>query len=135
MAGSVCLSVSQSGRSPDIVDLTRAARAGGAYTLAVTNDAASPLAAAADATLDIHAGPELSVAATKTFVTSALACLWLLAELVGDADLLSGDPRGFRTVWPRRSRWTGARLRGPSARGRSTRWGGGRPGRSRTRRR
>jgi glucosamine--fructose-6-phosphate aminotransferase (isomerizing) len=89
MSGSVCLSVSQSGRSPDIVDLTRAARAGGAYTLAVTNDAASPLAAAADATLDIHAGPELSVAATKTFVTSALSCLWLVAELVGDADLLT----------------------------------------------
>jgi glucosamine--fructose-6-phosphate aminotransferase (isomerizing) len=94
MSGSVCLSVSQSGRSPDIVDLTRAARAGGAYTLAVTNDAASPLAAAADATLDIHAGPELSVAATKTFVTSALSCLWLVAELVGDADLL-GAIRGL----------------------------------------
>jgi glucosamine--fructose-6-phosphate aminotransferase (isomerizing) len=76
------------------VDLTRAARAGGAYTLAVTNDAASPLAAAADATLDIHAGPELSVAATKTFVTSALSCLWLVAELVGDADLL-GAIRGL----------------------------------------
>jgi glucosamine--fructose-6-phosphate aminotransferase (isomerizing) len=89
MAGAVCLSVSQSGQSPDIVDLTRAARAGGAYAIAVTNDAASPLAAAADATLDIHAGPELSVAATKTFVTSALACLWVLAEMVGDTELLS----------------------------------------------
>ncbi|MCU4652789.1 SIS domain-containing protein [Roseibacterium sp. SDUM158016] len=89
MAGAVCLSVSQSGRSPDIVDLTRAARTGGAYTVAVTNDAASPLAGAADATLDIHAGPELSVAATKTFVTSALACLWVLAEMTGDTDLLA----------------------------------------------
>jgi glucosamine--fructose-6-phosphate aminotransferase (isomerizing) len=89
MAGAVCLSVSQSGQSPDIVDLTRAARAGGAYAIAVTNDAASPLAAAADATLDIHAGPELSVAATKTFVTSALATLWVLAEMVGDTELLS----------------------------------------------
>jgi glutamine---fructose-6-phosphate transaminase (isomerizing) len=87
--GGVCLSVSQSGRSPDIVELTRAARAGGAYAVAVTNDAASPLAGAADATLDIHAGPELSVAATKTFVTSALAGLWLLAEMAEDAELLA----------------------------------------------
>jgi glutamine---fructose-6-phosphate transaminase (isomerizing) len=86
--GGVCLSVSQSGRSPDIVELTRAARAGGAYAIAVTNDAGSPLAAAADATLDIHAGPELSVAATKTFVTSALAGLWLMAEIAEDAELL-----------------------------------------------
>lgn len=89
MAGAVCLSVSQSGRSPDIVDLTRAARKGGAYTLAVTNDATSPLADAADTTLDIHAGPELSVAATKTFVTSALSSLWMVAEMVGDRDLLT----------------------------------------------
>jgi len=89
VGGAVCLSVSQSGRSPDIVDLTRAARTGGAYTVAVTNDAGSPLAAAADATLDIHAGPELSVAATKTFVTSALAGLWVLAEMQGDEELLA----------------------------------------------
>jgi glucosamine--fructose-6-phosphate aminotransferase (isomerizing) len=89
MKGAVCLSVSQSGRSPDIVDLTRAARAGGAYTVAVTNNAASPLSDAADATLDIHAGPELSVAATKTFVTSALATIWVVAEMVGDEALLS----------------------------------------------
>jgi glucosamine--fructose-6-phosphate aminotransferase (isomerizing) len=93
------------------VDLTRAARAGGAYAIAVTNDAASPLAAAADATLDIHAGPELSVAATKTFVTSALATLWVLAEMVGDAELLSAI-HGLPDVWPTRSRSTGARLPG-----------------------
>ncbi|MDG4650399.1 SIS domain-containing protein [Roseibacterium sp. SDUM158017] len=89
MAGGVCVSVSQSGQSPDIVDLTRAARTGGAYSIAVTNDAASPLAKAADVTLDIHAGPERSVAATKTFVTSALACLWVVAELAGDDALLA----------------------------------------------
>lgn len=94
MRGGVCLSVSQSGRSPDIVDLTRAARTGGAYTVAVTNDAGSPLGRAADATLDIHAGPERSVAATKTFVTSALACLWLVAEMAEDGALL----RAIRTL-------------------------------------
>ncbi len=89
MGGGVCVSVSQSGRSPDIVDLTRAARAGGAYAVAVTNDATSPLAGSADAALDIHAGPELSVAATKTFVTSALTCLWLVAVMKEDRPLLA----------------------------------------------
>ncbi|SFL19170.1 SIS domain-containing protein [Shimia haliotis] len=86
--GALCISVSQSGQSPDIVRLTEAFGKTGAYTVAVTNDVTSPLAVATNATLDIHAGPELSVAATKTFVTSMVAGLWLLAEMKGDADLL-----------------------------------------------
>lgn len=90
MRGSVCLSVSQSGKSPDIVEMTRAARDGGAYAVAITNNPASPLADTASATLDIHAGPEISVAATKTFVTSAVSGLWVLASLKGDEELLNG---------------------------------------------
>ncbi|MGR3635664.1 MAG: SIS domain-containing protein [Shimia sp.] len=86
--GALCISVSQSGQSPDIVQLTEAFGQTGAYTVAVTNDVGSPLAQATNATLDIHAGPELSVAATKTFVTSMVSGLWLLAEIKGDADLL-----------------------------------------------
>jgi len=89
LRGGVCIAVSQSGRSPDIVELTRAARQGGARVVAVTNHPASPLAAAAEATIDTRAGPEQSVAATKSFVTSAVACLWLLAEVKGDAALLA----------------------------------------------
>lgn len=89
MADMASLSVSQSGQSPDIVDLTRAARAGGGYTLAVTNHPASPLAEVADAVLPLHAGPELSVAATKTFVMSALIGVWLVAEMKQDRALLS----------------------------------------------
>lgn len=89
LAGSACLSVSQSGRSPDIVAMTKAAREGGALAVAITNDPASPLAEAADLTVPIHAGPELSVAATKTFVTSAVAGLAVLAELRGEPDLLA----------------------------------------------
>lgn len=85
--GALCLSVSQSGQSPDIVRMTETLRAGGALTVAITNDANSRLAAVADTTLPIHAGPELSVAATKTFVTSLVAGLWLLAEIKGDAAL------------------------------------------------
>lgn len=87
LTGSVCLSVSQSGKSPDIVDTTHMARAGGALTVAMTNDPNSPLAAAADHTLNLHAGPELSVAATKTFVNSAVAGIWLLAEWAEDKSL------------------------------------------------
>ncbi len=81
------VSISQSGRSPDIVSVVEAARAENVPTLAVTNDAASPLAAASATTLDICAGPERSVAATKTVVSSAVACLSLLAECAGDRDL------------------------------------------------
>jgi glucosamine--fructose-6-phosphate aminotransferase (isomerizing) len=71
LAGAACIGISQSGKSPDIVEMMRSARSGGALALAITNAADSPLAAA---------GPERSVAATKTFVTSVLAVLALLAE-------------------------------------------------------
>lgn len=88
LKGGMCLSVSQSGKSPDIVAMAASARRDGALTVALTNDAASPLAEASEHTLDIHAGPELSVAATKTFVTSAVAGIWLLAEWDRNAALL-----------------------------------------------
>jgi len=84
LAGGLCLSVSQSGQSPDIVEMARTARRDGALSLAITNDAASPLADASSYTLDMHAGVERSVAATKTFVTAAVAGLLLLAEWRGD---------------------------------------------------
>lgn len=87
--GTLCVTVSQSGQSPDIVDLTRNARESGAYAVAITNDPGSPLAAAASATLAIHAGPELSVAATKTFVTSIVAGLWMMAAWKNDKPLLA----------------------------------------------
>ena len=87
--GALCIAVSQSGKSPDIVDLARAARDSGAYTVAITNDTGSPLAGAASATLCLHAGPELSVAATKTFVTSLVAGLWLMAEWKRDEALIA----------------------------------------------
>lgn len=85
----LCIAVSQSGQSPDIVQLTRSLTQGGAYSVALTNNTASDLAAAASAALPIHAGPELSVAATKTFVTSLVTGLWLLAEIRQDPGLLT----------------------------------------------
>ncbi|MDN5787525.1 SIS domain-containing protein [Pseudorhodobacter sp.] len=89
LGGSVCLSVSQSGKSPDIVEMARSARSSGALTLALTNNADSDLARVSDHVLGLHAGPELSVAATKTFVTSVVSAIWLLAEVKGDEALLT----------------------------------------------
>jgi glucosamine--fructose-6-phosphate aminotransferase (isomerizing) len=89
LKSAVCLSVSQSGRSPDIVEMARMARAGGALSVAMTNHPDSPLAQVADHALNLHAGPELSVAATKTFVNSTVAGIWLLAEWAEDAALLA----------------------------------------------
>ena len=79
--------VSQSGQSPDIVEMARAGKTAGALSFALTNDPASPLAQTCTYTLNIHAGPERSVAATKTFVNSAVAGLLLLAEWKGDSAL------------------------------------------------
>ena len=87
--GAVCLSVSQSGQSPDIVRMTESLSANGTLTVAITNNSESRLSAVADQTLPIHAGPELSVAATKTFVTSLVAGLWLVAEIKKDHSLLA----------------------------------------------
>ncbi|AZV77089.1 SIS domain-containing protein [Parasedimentitalea marina] len=83
------LAVSQSGQSPDIVAMARNAGRDGALTVALTNEARSPLAKVSAHSIDIQAGPELSVAATKTFVTSAVAGLWLLAEWRQDRALLA----------------------------------------------
>jgi glutamine---fructose-6-phosphate transaminase (isomerizing) len=79
--------VSQSGRSPDLVMATEYAKESGALTLAIVNDEASPVAAAADLVLPIGAGPERAVAATKTVVLSMQAGVQLVTALTGDADL------------------------------------------------
>ena len=83
------LSVSQSGKGPDILAMASNAERDGALTVALTNDAGSPLAATSAHPIDIYAGAELSVAATKTFVTSTVAGLWLLAEWSDDESLLA----------------------------------------------
>ena len=85
--GAACIGISQSGRSPDIVEMMRAAGAGGALSVAITNFADSPMAAASAHCLPLRAGVEQSVAATKTFVTSVVAGLALVAEWQEDAAL------------------------------------------------
>ncbi len=98
LGSAACIGISQSGRSPDIVEMLRAGREGGALTVAITNSADSPMALAAAHTLPLHAGAEQSVAATKTFVTSVLAGLALLAEWQDDAALraaVDGAPQAL----------------------------------------
>ncbi|HWK68071.1 MAG TPA: SIS domain-containing protein [Rhizobiaceae bacterium] len=89
LAGSACLAISQSGKSPDIVAMAEEAKRGGALTIAVTNTADSPLARGSDHAIDILAGKERSVAATKTFVNSAVAGLALMAHSTNDEELLA----------------------------------------------
>lgn len=87
LTGGACIGISQSGRSPDIVDMMHTAAAGGALPIAITNHANSPMAAASTHCLALQAGTEHSVAATKTFVVSVLAGLALLAEWQQDTQL------------------------------------------------
>ncbi len=87
VADSLFLAISQSGRSPDLIKLTQAAREGGALTVALVNDAASPLAESCEVVLPLHAGPEKSVAATKSYIAALAALLQLLAVWSDDADL------------------------------------------------
>lgn len=76
--------ISQSGQSPDVVRVIAEGLRQGAVTLSVTNDVSSPLAQAAEFTLDIHAGPEKAVAATKTYTAELMALAALSAAMLGD---------------------------------------------------
>ncbi len=77
------VALSQSGRTPDVVEYVERARRRGALTVALTNDDDSPLAEAAELVVTVHAGRERAVAATKTY-TNELATLALLAACAGD---------------------------------------------------
>jgi glucosamine--fructose-6-phosphate aminotransferase (isomerizing) len=80
LAGAAMLVISQSGRSPDLLAMAKAAQQGGAKIIAVVNDAESPAAEMADLTIPLEAGPENSVAATKSCIASMAAGLALLAD-------------------------------------------------------
>jgi len=82
MSNSTVVALSQSGRTPDVVEYVRRARRGGAYTIGLTNDLDSELAHEAEAVLPIAAGEERAVAATKTYMNQ-LAALALLAGHCG----------------------------------------------------
>lgn len=87
LSGAATIAISQSGKSPDIVAMAGAATRSGAESIALTNTIASPLAEASRHAVDIASGPELAVAATKSYVSSVLSGLILLAEWTGDEAL------------------------------------------------
>jgi len=79
LSGAIFIAASQSGRSPDALQLTETAKRGGALTIGLINDMESPLAALVDVALPLAAGPETSVAATKSFLATGIALLHLTA--------------------------------------------------------
>jgi glucosamine--fructose-6-phosphate aminotransferase (isomerizing) len=82
--GAFVVGVSQSGQSPDIVSVLTEGRKQGCLTLAVTNEPISPLAEAAELVLDIQAGTEKAVAATKTYTSELLGLAMISTALNGD---------------------------------------------------
>jgi glucosamine--fructose-6-phosphate aminotransferase (isomerizing) len=109
LEGVVCLAVSQSGKSPDLIKSVETAKAAGAYVIALVNAPGSPLEALADATLPVMAGPELSVAATKSFILTLTAVLQLVAAWgaeAGLAEAVAALPGQLAEAW--RQDWLAA---------------------------
>ena len=87
------LTISQSGLSDDLIEVASAARTAGAVTAAIVNNPKSPLASICEFVLPMAAGPELSVAATKTFVASLAAILRLTARWAGKEEISASCDR------------------------------------------
>jgi glucosamine--fructose-6-phosphate aminotransferase (isomerizing) len=86
LKNALVVGISQSGQSPDIVSVVQEGKRRGNLTLAITNAPDSPLAQTVDFVLDIEAGPELAVAATKTYTTELMAIAMLSAALARDSN-------------------------------------------------
>lgn len=102
----LCLAISQSGRSPDLLQAVKAQRAAGAFVVALVNAEDAPLRALADETVLLSAGAERSVAATKSYIASLAAIAAMVAAWSGDtalADAVHGMPteldRAFELDW------------------------------------
>ena len=93
LKGAACLAISQSGKSPDLLAATRNAKDSGALTVALCNTIDSPLMHLVDVAVPLHAGPERSVAATKSYITSLSCIAQLLANWVEDRRLLATLPQ------------------------------------------
>ena len=88
LRGALFLVISQSGKSPDLVAGATLAKQAGAFVVALVNVTDSPLADEADVVLPLHAGPERSVAATKSFICSVASILQIITLWQGNADLV-----------------------------------------------
>jgi glucosamine--fructose-6-phosphate aminotransferase (isomerizing) len=87
------LAISQSGRSPDLVDFCRSAVGQDVLRVGLINDPASPLAGAVDVSIPLEAGPEKSVAATKSCIAAMVLVLGLVAHWRQDRDLIAAFER------------------------------------------
>lgn len=86
LSGSLTLGISQSGQSPDIVSVLREGKRQGAMTLALVNNTGAPLTEAADHVIDIRAGEERAVAATKTYTAELTAIAMMSCALSAGGD-------------------------------------------------
>ena len=102
LEGALFIAISQSGKSPDLLRNAEAAKACGARVVALVNVEDSPLAQLADTVIPLCAGPEKSVAATKSYLASLAAVLQLVAYWKDDPALLAaldGLPQALREAW------------------------------------
>lgn len=88
LKGAVAIIISQSGKSPDLLAQTENIKKSGAYCIALVNDETSPLAKLVDVVIPLRAGPELAVAATKSYLCTLSALLNLVAIWKGETSLL-----------------------------------------------
>ncbi len=93
LSDALVIGVSQSGGSPDLTAVLDVARASGALTLAVTNNPSSPLATSAELSIDVAAGHERAVAATKTYTAELLALLLLVEGVRAGDGVLPAEER------------------------------------------
>ena len=100
LSDALVVGVSQSGGSPDLTEVLRVARASGALTLAVTNAPGSPLAQTAELSVDIAAGHERAVAATKTYTAELLALLMLVEGVRAGDGVLPAEERAALAALP-----------------------------------
>ncbi|MER5453350.1 SIS domain-containing protein [Micromonospora sp. NPDC002389] len=100
LSDALVVGVSQSGGSPDLAEVLRVARDSGALTLAVTNAPDSPLARTAELSVDIAAGHERAVAATKTYTAELLALLLLVEGIRSGDGTLPDDERRALAALP-----------------------------------
>ncbi|HEY6123680.1 MAG TPA: SIS domain-containing protein, partial [Steroidobacteraceae bacterium] len=91
--GVLFIAISQSGKSPDLLAATRHARDSGALTVALCNSPESPLMQVVDVAVPLHAGPETSVAATKSYIASLSCIAQLVTNWTGDRKLLAALPQ------------------------------------------
>lgn len=102
LRGALFIVISQSGKSPDLLRNAQAAREAGAHVVALVNVEDSPLAALADTVIPLCAGPERSVAATKSYLAALAALLQLVASWSQDAaltDALEALPAALERAW------------------------------------